>query len=314
MSVQIHAQTLGTDYTKTVSNVSDANTALVVSKPSGAQVGDLLLAIVHSGQYATTGTLITAPGEPVWNSIYNNSGANGQAAMLVHAAWRIVAEDEPSQYTWGLAGNTGDDAAYIFRVTGVDPTNPIGSVGELISNSSSASDDCPSVTTQSANSLVLNVLAKANGSQLADPVPVPSGTDLVLAERTRSHSSGIITAIAKKLMPSVSASGVATWENITTSGRGTGATIELRALVTPTVPTLSGTLVNRAGVRVANATNLILSVDGVTVTSSLSTDAQGNWSFGSTELLTYGTTSWCNIKNADGTMSWAGNLSTQAEG
>ena len=89
---------------------------------------------------------------------------------------------------------------------------------------------------------------------------------------------------------------------------------EDQSVTAPADPTLSGTLVNRQGAPVANAMNLILIVDGVQVTDSLSTDSQGNWSFGSAELLTYATTSWCNIKNADGTMSWAGNLSTQAEG
>ena len=84
------------------------------SLPGGTAVGDLLIAVVASGDDST----ISMAG---WNTLYNNIGAVNQAAALF---WRVATGGDPTTIT--QSGNCNVIIGQIARFTGVDTSQPFG--------------------------------------------------------------------------------------------------------------------------------------------------------------------------------------------
>jgi hypothetical protein len=82
--------------------------------PGGTTAGDLLIAVVATGDDST----ISMAG---WNTLYNNIGANNEAAAIF---WRIATGGDPRTIT--QTGNCNVMIGQIARYTGVDTQTPIG--------------------------------------------------------------------------------------------------------------------------------------------------------------------------------------------
>jgi hypothetical protein len=81
--------------------------------PAGTAAGDLLLAVVATGDDST----ISMAG---WNTLYNNIGSANEAAAIF---WRIASGGDPTTIT--QSGNCNVIIARISRFTGVDPAQPV---------------------------------------------------------------------------------------------------------------------------------------------------------------------------------------------
>jgi len=98
--------------------------SITLTKPSGVQVGDLLLLIVGSDN-SNTGDWQDISG---WNKIVNYNASSSDAALGIY--WRIADGSEgatvaPSQ----PAGNLDEMFGWYIRISGVDQTTPIHVLG-----------------------------------------------------------------------------------------------------------------------------------------------------------------------------------------
>jgi hypothetical protein len=133
-------------------------TSIEVDKPTGTASGDLLIAVVitdgdTSGELAAPidWTLISVGWSD--NSVYPNLPTPSGCTLGV---WYLIAGDsEPGSYQW--TWTTAETVyAFIIRITGHDPDNPIdvwgfntGTEGMLLT--------CPDITTAVADTLVLRI-------------------------------------------------------------------------------------------------------------------------------------------------------------
>ena len=87
----------------------------------------------------------------------------------------------------------------------------------------------------------------------------------------------------------------------------------------PTGPTLSGKLKRRNGVPVIDTSGLVITVStaqggaSIIPASTISTNATGDWTFTNPDALAYATQYWVTIAKADGSETFVGKLSTQAD-
>ena len=87
----------------------------------------------------------------------------------------------------------------------------------------------------------------------------------------------------------------------------------------PVGPTLSGKLKRRNGVPVINTSGLVITVStaqggaSIIPASTISTNAAGDWTFTNPDALAYATQYWVTIAKADGSETFVGMLSTQAD-
>lgn len=147
------------------SGVSSASTtsptgSLTISRPSGAAVGDVLIAgIVWQGDYS--GATPTAPAD--WVLI---RATTTSASIAAFSYYRVVGASEPGSYTWSgrAASVTGGMVAY----SGVDTTNPIN-VSSGQSDSVPGSAIAPGVTTTRANAMLVGVFGSAAGGTTTPP-------------------------------------------------------------------------------------------------------------------------------------------------
>jgi len=104
-------------------NVESANdvTSITVAKPGDTVEGDLLIGVV-----ITDGDTSGEFTEPTNWSLINEgwSGAGDYGGCTLGAWYRIAGDSEPATYTW--AWTTAETVyAFIIRITGHDPDNPI---------------------------------------------------------------------------------------------------------------------------------------------------------------------------------------------
>jgi len=135
-------------------NVESANdvTSITVAKPGDTVEGDLLIGVV-----ITDGDTSGEFTEPTNWSLINEgwSGAGDYGGCTLGAWYRIAGDSEPATYTW--AWTTAETVyAFIIRITGHDPDNPIDVWGF-----NTAADGflvtCPDITTTVADTLVLQI-------------------------------------------------------------------------------------------------------------------------------------------------------------
>ncbi|MDX6628449.1 MAG: hypothetical protein QOH00_695 [Gaiellales bacterium] len=123
---------------------SDSTTSLTLALPTGAQIGDVLIASLGFGASgATSQPILTAPAG--WTlSSRTNHGADGTLAVY----WHVLASGETT-YTWTTNFRVGG-AIFLAAFAGVDTTQPIDvAAGASVARGTSAST--PSVTTTAAN-------------------------------------------------------------------------------------------------------------------------------------------------------------------
>jgi len=96
----------------TIQQAANVSNDLVVSVPSGAQVGDLLVAHILMSDYPSLGSTITAPSG--WTQWHFGSVSTSWVSGYLYTAnvyYRIVDGTETSTYTWSKTGS-GSAATY----------------------------------------------------------------------------------------------------------------------------------------------------------------------------------------------------------
>lgn len=98
---------------RSVASAIASATTVVINKPAGVVIGDLLIAFVES----RTGIDVTSPG---WTSIPGTYNTN---------LYKLAGGSEPASYTFSTSnGSSTSLAGFIGAYSGVDQVNPIGAV------------------------------------------------------------------------------------------------------------------------------------------------------------------------------------------
>ena len=153
------------DSATTVNSASGAS--VVVSRPAGAQVGDLLVAQVAFHTHSFVGT-ITAPAG--WTTVRVDDDSNHEMQGVF---WKFVSGSEPATYTFtNTTADTGrEGSGGIVAYDGVDTVSPIDAHGATVYPTGGTSITAPSLNTTVPGTRLLTLVGqRANG-----PVTPPTG-------------------------------------------------------------------------------------------------------------------------------------------
>lgn len=171
---------------------------ITIDKPSGVVSGDLLIAQVSVRRSNTTWSVPSG-----WTELHDQTmpdDTNGSLAQVT--AWKIAGGSEPSNYTFTPSG-ADPMAGIILRITGHDPTTPIGASSGLADNSPDTTADGTAITPQ-ANSLLLMAISACRSGVSAAPTldtyaivtSDPGGWAEVVAEQALGTNPGCSQVIA----------------------------------------------------------------------------------------------------------------------
>lgn len=156
---------------------SDA-TSITIAKPSGTVDGDLLVAVIATGD----GSTVSATPPAGWSTAVDNE-ANG--ALSFHCNLSVfykVASSEGASYEFTY-GATSRGAGHIIRISSASGTVTAGTATKDVDDTINVA----SITTQTDNSLVLNCFASCNSSRTESVSPT-QGT-LVAESKPASNST-----------------------------------------------------------------------------------------------------------------------------
>lgn len=270
-----------------VENAASATVAVTV--PSGANVGELLICAV-TGSRTATGDTLTAPGGWQTAALVKDGSANGVVTGLYY---RVADGTEAASYTWtNTAGTAGRISGSMQRVSGADTTTPMDAAATSASLTAVAGTtiDAPSLTTVTANALLVSAAA-ANASSSAS-LTVPTGMTLI----NTTAGTGRRQSWASEAFPTPGATGVRTWTVGTASLQRVAILAAIRPAAAAAAPTLTSRLVGVTGrVRVftGNATSVRLKVGtntavttGVVFSSAQTPDSLGGTTHDLSSLAT----------------------------
>jgi hypothetical protein len=222
-----------------VANSSSGATTLVITAPSSVATGDVLIAGVTVS--AGSGASITAPSG--WTLISRlNSSNNVSVASYYHVVTN--GGSEPSSYTWTFDSSLTASGG-ILRYVGVDTTDPIDASTAGAGNSSSPT--APSVTTTSANELVVALF----GSDSTGTFTPPSG----MTERYDVHNTIGPAAPATEAADVTQASAGATGAKTATATVSARWVAQLIAL-NPAPPNISGLAKLQVSIQATSGANI----------------------------------------------------------
>lgn len=138
-------------------NAAGTATSVSLSAPSGAAVGNLLIAYMSPHVNAA----VTIPAG--WNAIQD--GGNGTNAIHLNLSWRIYATGDTS-WTWSWGATAVKHVEGMIALSGTDPTTPING-SSLNSSATSGSMATTAVTTTVANTFLLVVYPFLNSGVTA---------------------------------------------------------------------------------------------------------------------------------------------------
>jgi hypothetical protein len=140
---------------------------LVLSKPSGTIQNDVLVAFVtnNGGQYCTV------PTPSGWTVVPNTDQIAGSTDAHTHAFYKVAGAAEPASYTFTQSGDgcEWDLMGGIYSIAGATTGSPINASGAQ-ANASGTSCTSPSITTNTANTLLLFSCSSSG------PAPMPTFT------------------------------------------------------------------------------------------------------------------------------------------
>ena len=144
-------------------------TALVLPRPSGLQVGDVLVASVD--------VLGTAPTVvPTGWTLIRTDAIGTQMAKATY--WHSVgSEPEPASYSWTFSSSS-TASGVIVAYRGVDISAPIVHAGQ-VSDAASAVIVAPSVVTAQPGSMIIGLYGTATGATITPPATATKRTEIV---------------------------------------------------------------------------------------------------------------------------------------
>jgi RHS repeat-associated protein len=191
-------------------------TSMSITKPTGTDVGDLLVAEIAASANAT----ITAPSG--WTAAANAQVTSGNSRYRVY--WRIATASEPSGYTFTFSAS-GAHRGGIKALRNTDRTNPINAAATA--SGTTADITAPAVTPTVANAAVSrfggNDQADSNGGGAwGFPTPIIKDWDVANSTRSAASSTQILTGGANtstgtRTMTNQTGAAAAAWGAITTA-------------------------------------------------------------------------------------------------
>ncbi|MDQ6727438.1 MAG: hypothetical protein M3066_14905, partial [Actinomycetota bacterium] len=160
----------------------NGTTAFRLQVPSGTRVGDVLLASVAFGRYG--GTTLTAPAG--WTQASRtSSGSSASLVIFTH----VFAAGEAS-YTW-RTGAAAFGVGFLAAFGGVDTTRPVDGAAGREDSDGGKSIATPSITTTSANDVLVASYAGVT-SRSSSPRWSPPNGMTELGERDSDYFSGTL--------------------------------------------------------------------------------------------------------------------------
>lgn len=137
--------------------VNDAN--LVITKPTGLDVGDVMIAIVSSSTLDTSADFTPPAG---WTQLETLGDGTANVIMNAFAIIATSTETAASDFTFTRGStNMWNLAGAIFRITG---TNGFNALSTNVFSNSATSLPAAGVTTPTTGSVLLIAVAKENGT------------------------------------------------------------------------------------------------------------------------------------------------------
>lgn len=188
----------------TTQSVYSTSTTLTLNKPTGVNVGDIM--IVNIVKYKSGNT--TNPSLSGWTVIA--SGLGGNANRIGAILYRIVDGTEGSSFAFSLGGTMSNAEGTIVAFSGIDHSSPFDVTPASITTAASTGKtvSITSITTNTPNALVL-MLGMSSNSTLSTftwSITSPVLTELYDVSGTSVVSVGAAAAIK----PTVGATGTGT--------------------------------------------------------------------------------------------------------
>lgn len=248
-------------HVNTTTNVGAGVGALVITKPASIVNGDVLYAFLSHADDTPTVTLTTAPSG--WTVVATKIGINtavSNARLWIYRKVITNAAGEPANYswTWDLTGSfCGGISAY----RGVDNTTPEDVLPATSNNNPATvtSIECPSITTLSANALVVRIGIK-DGDQGTIVGLTTQRADIA---GTTTGDAGCRLAWADSIKATAGSTGIANWT--ITLNEADGFTMAIKEAV------VAATSFNQAYFRGRND-------DGTETTATWKAALNTNWS------------------------------------
>jgi hypothetical protein len=197
-------------------------TTLTLTKPTNTTAGDVLIATVDARGNPT----FTAPSGWTLVRADNNPTVQTKSTYV-----RVAGASEPSSWTWTLNSAQAASGA-VLAYTGVNTTTPIdASAGHTSTDWDNDVQTAPSVTTSTANAVVLSLFGTSNASSAT----AGSG----LTERADAASTAGTYFVDSEVADRVAATAGATPTTTATSnvnGNSLAQTVALRPAASPTGP------------------------------------------------------------------------------
>lgn len=194
---------------------SGASTSRAISRPSGTQAGDLMVAAISVR--GGTGTSITPPTD--WNLLRrDDSGTTLSTAVY----YKFAATGDPGSFTWSFSANVKNVGA-ILSFDNPDAASPLD-VHNGQANPSGLLVAAPSVTASAASSILTGFYSIADFDTFTPPVGMTERTDI----RSSSGSAVALEATTETL-----ASGGATGTRTATATAASAVNIGQHVVVRP---------------------------------------------------------------------------------
>lgn len=187
-----------------------------IAKPTGTDVGDVLVAEIAASASAT----ITAPSG--WTAATNAQVTSGSTRYRVY--WRIVTASDPSSYTFTFSAS-GAHRGGIKALRNTDRTTPINAA--TTASGTTADITSPAVTPTVANAAI----SRFGGNDQADtngggawgfPTPIIKDWDVANSTRSAASSTQILTGGANastgtRTITNQTGAAAAAWGAVTTA-------------------------------------------------------------------------------------------------
>jgi len=181
-----------------------SGTSLEINKPSGLEDGDILVAFIVKDDNAGT---LSSPND--WTrSVYKETTSGHD---ITSGIWYKIVEDADdesgnSSYNWTHTDGNEEMSGGIFIIKNVNISNPLDA--STVSNSGTNDDtiDCPSISTNTDNAMVLTFACKTHTVTVVTEPPVTTEIWTEFSSHSNSYSSYYIQINA-------GATGIKTWDD-----------------------------------------------------------------------------------------------------
>jgi len=199
-------------------------TALIVNRPAGTQVGDVMIAAIAS---RPSGVTITAPAG--WTLIRRtNQAATNSLAQATYR--KVVAAGEPANYTWTLPNTHTGGAGGIMAFYGVNAAAPVDVENGQV-NASGLNITAPSVVTTRAYDMIVTSHAISSSTTFTPPGGM---TETVEIASEAGGALGITLEMNYVVQPAAGATGAKTAVAAAQADVGVGQTLALARATTAT--------------------------------------------------------------------------------